>query len=437
MNTHNKNAVSDSDTRIEDDEEKLSSSTPSKVSNHTQVQENISVDHGSTAYLDESRPLFRAMEMRQPTELYLEHGLLPGLLPRLETGEKYCVEPIAKILPDYNIINHNDVCDTWDLEVLPRMPEMYSLAKSSFAVDLSDGTTVEGLANNIHASNKDRSIKVDYYNEDATAKCKTRSFMKFDVRFFQGEANNAIVEVRRRSGCSLAFNEEYQHIFQLLNFKALPRHGNPRVSVNLADIDFIPLPETTIEATLELCLNNISSDNYDTRIHAIEELVKITDPSCTEIAPTVCNLILQRYEEIFKSLINIVHVLNDDDDDDDDSLEYRHCIALTVIRNIGVLSSENHTFFLMIQSEKSFVYHLVGNIKMAAKHPWNACLASKCLFLLMTNPNTAMLNDTMLNVVDDARYALKNAQTIGEKSYALLEQETTEAIGIMADSFGT
>lgn len=387
------------------------------LSMQTQLQSAVSTHSRLNANVDESKPLFRAVDLFQhaPTDLYFANRCRPG---RAQTNyEKKEIE--KKILKSYPPL----LPETWDVELIPNIPEGYPLARTSFEVGLLDGETVAVVTSRVYKLNKERSIQVEYDNKNVIAKCATRSFMKFDIRLFQGtKGNNIRVEIRRRSGCALSFRDEYQNVFQALhNCHSASRQVSPGMKKNLANIEyfnsnFIPLPESSIEESLQLCRNNLSSEVYDTRMLALEELVIITNPSSSEIAPTVCKLILRKYKAILKFALDIIQSVNDNGEDD--FLERFRCMALTLLRNIGERSLEDEVFVSMTQSTKSLVHCLVGDIKRARNCPWNACLAAKCLSILIENPN-----DAILDVCEDAHNALKNAKLIGEKSYASLEKE--------------
>ena len=73
------------------------------------------------------------------------------------------------------------------------------------------------IANIIFVSNKARSIHAVY--DGATVKCKTSSYLKFAVRLLlpAQNAEYVMVDVRRVSGCAMAFREEYQALQAVLD----------------------------------------------------------------------------------------------------------------------------------------------------------------------------------------------------------------------------
>merc|ERR1712176_312159 len=112
-------------------------------------------------------------------------------------------------------------------------------------------------------SNKARSIHAIYPADEALAKCQTRSFLKFHIRLFQGKEKDTVaIEVQRRSGCSLAFKEEYQALLQVFKGDSIPqvpmRKKLDLSKLNSLESDLIPLPEGAIEDSLETSLKHLS-----------------------------------------------------------------------------------------------------------------------------------------------------------------------------------
>jgi len=424
MSTHKDKATNNPVSNIGKYDKRISTIS---LSNQTQYKEKMSGFLKYNSNRTESKPLFCAMEILPYTQ---KEANFDGRA-RLPAIEK-------KIFSDSTLIHHEDIPEIWDVKILPQIPSGYPLAKTCFEVGLINGAPVVDLANRAYMLNKERSIQADYFNEEAIAKCRTRSFMQFDIRLFQSTTrDNVLVEVRRMDGCSLDFREEYLHIVQTLNnLNSVPRRVPLCLNINLSPKEcfshnFIPLPETEIKERLKFCLHEISSDIHDVRILSLENLVTITDPCLSQIAPTACTLILRNYQEILKLTLDIVQSTKYEYSvtEDDNCFERLRCMALTLLVNMCAMSSENETFISMTQSAKFLVNYLVGDIKMAGKYPWNACLAAKCLSILMANPNSIILN-----VDEDARNALENARLIGKKAYCSLEKEAIAAIDAIAAS---
>jgi len=376
--------------------------------------------------IEEAQPVFTSMMTKtQNKEEVVNQNIDRPYSPK--DGKQRLLVPDVPQMP---IVAHE-----WYVALVLQPSYGYRMARTTFSVSLTDGTTVETITEKIFNSNKERSIHAEYPDDEALAKCKTRSFLKFHIRLFQGsEKDTVAIEVQRRSGCSLAFKEEYQALLQVFKGDSIPqvpmRKKLDLSKLNCLEKDLIPLPEGAIEDSLEISLKHLSSDMYDARMFALEDLIASTDSESCDISPKACQLILSKYIDIFLIVIDLICKIEDADDDEDDSFERFHCLALTLLRNISLNSSTDEKFIAFVSlSQDKLLQSLIRDIKMAPKYPWNACLATKCLSQICVNSPQAVSRIT--EVEDTVREALVDAKKMGEKCHQSLEQESNIALGIM------
>jgi len=321
---------------------------------------------------------------------------------------------------------------TWNTGNIPVASSNYRRSRTVFEVT---GERMSKVADIVFNSNKARSIHADYDDDGATVKCKTSSYLKFTIRLLH-PADNAdvvLVDVRRLSGCAMAFRDEYQAIYQtVLHGKSFP----PKVQTSFADLDFmqdmyIPLEKGIIERSLEMSMVNLESKMYDTRIITLQDLLLTTDPDSKETSSTACKLIVEKYSKILEYVVeDILKRIESADIDDDDSEEYLRSLSLKLLGN--VLNSENTNLSLISLEEKNNWAHklidsLIWYVGMAKDYPWNACLAARCLRLLAPNFKIQEASDGKLLALD----VLENAEKYGKNSYMLLEHEAHEAILVL------
>jgi len=320
---------------------------------------------------------------------------------------------------------------TWDTGIIPIVPSDYR--QSRLVIKVS-GPRMYNIARNIFMSNKARSVYAVY--DKATVKCKTSSYLKFTIRLLYLTTNMDIVlvDVRRVSGCAMAFRDEYQAVFQAVLPVESPSRQLHGGTMNLfagfesMDIPDIPVEEDIIERSLEISMVNLKSKMYDTRIITLQDLLLTTGPESKELSSTACKLILGKYEKILEYVVNdIMKKVEITGFNEDDSEEYQRSLNLNILGNL--LSSMNNYDTLDSLMQKSswtvpLIDCLVWYVSMATNYPWNACLAAKCLRLLAPNVSMQKANVGMNS-------ALENARRYGIASYDLLEKEANAALLVL------
>jgi len=240
-----------------------------------------------------------------------------------------------------------------------------------------------------------------------------------------------LVDVRRVSGCAMAFRDEYQAIFQAISpgeSSSPQHHGSTMTSFSSfksMDIPDFHVEEEIIEHSLKTSMFNLESKMYDTRILTLQDLLLTTDPESKETSSTACKLIFGKYFKILEYAVeDITKKIENSGANNDDSEEYLRSLSLNILGNILSSKNNNQTLDSLMQKSPwtvTLIDSLVWYVSMATSYPWNACLAAKCLRLLAPNFSTHQANV-------EIHSALENARCYGNVSYELLEKEANAAL---------
>lgn len=338
-------------------------------------------------------------------------------------------KPVFKYLlkekPPTKYSKHNPNV-TWTPGDIPMVSKDLFRSRTGVEVTTCDSSTI---ANRIFASNRTRSVHAVY--DGAIAHCKTSSHMKFTIRMMHESKNNntILLDVRRKTGCSIEFRDEYQAIVRAAVYGELIPINIPRIQdMESMQGNYIPLKEGIIRHSLETSIIHLVSKIYDVRVIALQTLLSMTDTASKETSSKACKLILETHHPIFEYILrDIMKQVEDSDICNDDSEEYLRSLTLNILGN--VLSSEhnNQNLVLFVQQNQwttSVIDSLVWYIGMARTSPWNACLAAKCLRLLIPTFHRE-IHQTIVTVT------LKNAEEFGSTSHKLLKTETQAALAVM------
>jgi len=351
-----------------------------------------------------------------------EHPVI--CIPR--TSNKIIMEKIFKVAYPLKVTNSS----TWRTGDIPHISYEYRRPRTAFEVNDADILTI---AHRIFESNKIRSIHAVYAGAIST--CKTSSYMKFTIRLLRlsESTDTTLVDVRRRTGCSLAFRDEYRAIFSAaVHGDIIPRKVPRSMAIPFTDVECmqgknIPLEEGSIERSLNASMNYLDSKMYDTRLLTLQDLLSTTDPSSIETSPEASKLIVTEYHKIFEYIVDdIMKQVEYGDLDDDDSEEYLRSLTLNILGNILSSVPDNKTPILLINQKQytiSIIQSLAWYVSKAHMCPWNSCLAAKCLRLLASTSS-----EVRSQIGTEANMLLKNAEEFGKCSYELLEKEANAAL---------
>lgn len=337
----------------------------------------------------------------------------------------------SKLSDPYNQHAYSPMKDntvTWIPGAIPLVPDEYHRPRTVFEV-----IDPSNLVQNITKCLKLRSIHVVY--DEATATCKTSSYMKFTIRLLrQHNTNTILVDVRRRDGCCIVFRDEYQALYRATVFGdiipiQIPCSISLSVDMECMQSKHNPLEASAIERSLETSIAHLGSKIYDTRMLTLQDLLSITDPASKETSLIACKLMLEeKYLTIFEYVASdIMTKVDYSDCRYDDSEEHLRSLTLNLLGNILCALQNNILFASMIQKRQCYANiteSLIWYTENAEKCPWNACLAVKCLRLLWPISTEAR--------PFRAVQCLYGAETFGKCSHDFLEKETEKALAVMS-----
>jgi len=316
-------------------------------------------------------------------------------------------------------------------EVISRMgcwnPRRINRDQSEYPEQKICAEELKTVAGRISECNRVRSIETEYDDDTATANCTALPNTTFRIRLFHGEMENyIIVDMRRMSGCSLVFQEEFCAIMNAARFGDI----TPRRIKNLGTLNkshelkyhIPPLPKGTLEQHLLSIKNYLCSECHDVRLLALEDVACTTsEDSADGIALNASKIIMEKITGIRDSIASILLKKEVDAFDG----QYIRSLALTILSNVLSTLSKENVLIPLIQDEwymSSLMPSLIDEVKSASKYPCNASLAAKCLSALFDSAAACA------EAGENTMIVLENAKKIGEASYANLETETKVAI---------
>eukprot|EP00555_Chaetoceros_dichaeta_P000166 CAMPEP_0198276866 /NCGR_PEP_ID=MMETSP1447-20131203/65539_1 /TAXON_ID=420782 /ORGANISM="Chaetoceros dichaeta, Strain CCMP1751" /LENGTH=397 /DNA_ID=CAMNT_0043971839 /DNA_START=24 /DNA_END=1218 /DNA_ORIENTATION=- len=286
----------------------------------------------------------------------------------------------------------------------------------------------------ISECNRIRSVEAEYDNDTAVANCVASNNTHFRVMLYQGETQGTIiVDMRRMSGSSMIFQEEYRAIMSAAKFGEIwPREKLECLKITPSDKQYrnngyIPLQDGVLEQTLLSFKNKLCSDCYDERMLALEEIASVTNPehSYDETALITCKTIMEPKSSIREYVASIIVEKEVSPLDG----KYVRTLALTILANAMSTLSEEKVLTPLIQDKwytTSLMPSLIDEMKTAVKHPCNASLAAKCLSTLFANSLEACSQAEKYTLT-----VLEAAKEVGKASYTNLEKEAQIALETM------
>lgn len=330
--------------------------------------------------------------------------------PQLES------EPVVESLPGIT---------PWIPQHVNRYPSDYPDKK----ICLEDNLAT--VAFRLSECNRTRSIEAKYDTDTATAKCIALQNTHFRITLFYGETErHVILNIRRMSGCSLIFQEEYRALMNAAKFgeittrKVLQYVETPTLDAQYRN-NVIPLQDNVLEQSLLSMKSHILSGRHDDHVLALEDMASTTDSEHSLLDDTALkasSVIIEENFGIRESLLSII--LEKEVNMFDDN--YVRSLALTILSNVFSTLSREKILTPFIQDKwyaSSLIPSLIDEIKSAAKHPRNASLAAKCLSALLANSA-----EICSQAGRDVLVTLEAAKRVGKSSYANLEKEAEVAI---------
>jgi len=309
-------------------------------------------------------------------------------------------------------------------------------AKPKPIFPLERPVTIQECARNVSARICDslrlRSIEVKF--NETQAICKTNDFLVYSIDLYTGQNESTIVEVMRHKGCGFAFRREREAVLNAAKGNGGVAPSKLPFIMQIPDDmlqDYEPPTEEEHEDTLSRASDMLHSSKREVQLFALENLSSITtaDKLNTESAKLMSRLIMQSSYDIRDI---VLAVLNSCVRESDETSERILNSCLTIFSNsMSLLSDGKSLEAILLKQEgaRQFTESLVRksiDIVKECKSTHNACLALKCLCLLLKNSSSAR------DVVDDeARMVVVNAESFGKQRHFKLEKEAQSTLAAL------
>lgn len=382
---------------------------------------------GATRVAEETQPKLMSVEIcRQQSLVY------PLAQEYSSTVHQQTLQGLKRSSNKREVKDNLDHRATWTNGFTPNSSPEFRRSRTSFEVSNTNSMTI---AKRIFDSNENRLIYAVY--DESIMSCKTPSNLIFTVRLVHilEKENTILIDVRRRRGCPLLFKDEFQALFRAAThgeITPIKDHLSMRMQsgLNCAQIDYIPLQSSDIESSLKIASDNFESRMHDACLISLEDLSLTTDPQSKETSPIACNLILDKYCNIFNYIVDDIQKHVDYSGADRHNCNSDECmrgLTLGLLGNILMVQPNHSALTSLIQDVgrvSAVIRSLQWYLKMAEECPSNASLASKILRLFV-EIDSSLMRDT------DTNLALEDAKSFGQHNYPSLEKEAQAALVAM------
>jgi len=277
-----------------------------------------------------------------------------------------------------------------------------------------------------------RSIEAKFNGSQAI--CKTNDFLVYSIDLYLGKDDGTIVEVMRHKGCGFAFRREREAVLNAAKGNGgIAPSKLPFIMQIPHDMlqDYEPPTEQEHEDTLSRAADMLHSTKRQAQLFALQNLSSLTtgDKMNPDSAKLMSKLIMKSsfdIRDIVLALLNACILENDET-----SEQILNCCLTIFSNSMSLLSDEKNllTILLNEQGGRQFTESMVQKsieIVKDCKSTHNACLALKCLCLLLKNSTSAR------GVVDDeARMVVVNAEQFGKQRHFNLEKEAQSTLAAL------
>jgi len=332
----------------------------------------------------------------------------------------------SKVLPNAGIDSQQIKTEKWFVNEAKPKP-IYPLERP---------VEVPECARNVSARICDslrlRSIEATF--DGSQAICKTNDFLTYSIDLYLGANDSTVVEVMRRKGCGFAFRREREAVLNAAKGNGGMAPSKLPFVMKIPDDmlqDYTPPTEQDHEDTLSRAADMLHSTKREVQLFALQNLSSHTtaDKLNPDSARLMSRLIMKSsfdIRDIVLALLNACILENDET-----SEQILNC-CLTIFSNSMSLLCDKKNLLAIVLNEqggRQFTEQMVQKsieIVKDCKSTHNACLALKCLCLLLKNSTLAK------GVVDDeARMVVVNAEQFGKQRHFKLEKEAQSTLAAL------
>lgn len=397
--------------------------------------------------VEENNGEYRRVATRSVTGLE-ESRPLPGLiqLPAdyLKGGNKQA--PAQESVP------------VWDVKCIPETPIDWYFER--YGTTKAESKFPAVVANSIVQCLSEMSVASEFNSEKAEVKCRSEDYMTYYVRMHQKSPGETIVvEVQRFEGCGINFRDHRDSIFSAvnnLNKKSVPiapaHERIPIFSIEELQDKYNKVSDEELVVMLKVSVEQLHEEYEDSQLYAMQNLMSMTNTaiSIPEIALRSAKLILHSREIGLRDLFALFLRANCPGKRDTMGLKLRNATLQVLYNSIKLVAGEDpalrsnsdilqdmilgdkHDFFSSI-----LLMSLRKDIEAYnTSCPHNACLATKCLTILLTK--SEFLRDKFMTQEGNVerpllKGVLKEAHEYGKVRHKNLKNESYKLIRVFED----
>lgn len=283
--------------------------------------------------------------------------------------------------------------------------------------------TASIVASRVSDCLRSRSISASYGDQKPKAKCRTMDGVEFRIRLFAGKGSykhGIIVEVQRRSGWSITYQQDVTSILDSAKGKTLEVTS---LVDDVVDSHHAPQDASSTQGGLcSLCKKLLTGKKTDEIMNGIKMLLTLTDGSKVGSNAALNNaLMMVAYdEEIVDVLFGILHP--------ESSNSNLRIFVLKVIKNcLNMTNDEDMLTKALLQNisfTEKLMTTLIHELKNADVNHNEAAIAAECIGKITESSREAALMACQLG----ARDVLIHAKEIGGKMHLHLETKACEAV---------
>jgi len=277
-----------------------------------------------------------------------------------------------------------------------------------------------------------RSIEVKF--KESQAICKTNDFLTYSIDLYVGKDDSTIVEVMRHKGCGFAFRREREAVLNAAKGNGGIAPSKLPFIMQIPDDmlhDYQPPTQEDHEDTLSRSADMLHSTKREVQLFALQNLSSLTtaDKLNTGSAKLMSTLIMRSSYDIRDVILAVLSACIRESDETSEQII--NC-CLTIFSNSMSLLSDGKSLEAILMKEggnRQFTEQMVQRsieIVKDCRSTHNACLALKCLCLLLKNSSTARGT-----VDDEARMVVVNAEQFGKQRHFKLENEAKSTLAAL------
>ncbi|KAL7539807.1 hypothetical protein ACHAXR_009631 [Thalassiosira sp. AJA248-18] len=379
----------------------------------------------------------------------------PGLIESNRHILKSAPLPSQKLPPRSK--SESAIFRKWPLVELTNRPTDFPPLRTTRTVH---STPANLISNRISDCLQSRSIKTRFSKSEINlAKCRNTDFCKFTIRLYLGEDGGVMIEIQRLCGDCMSFMKDCRAIWNAAEGKTDDSQADEKplfLRLPVSEMAFMKrasMPPVTQEEeadSLNVTANLLSSCQSDSNMLGMESLVIDTDPlktlKSTAILASRRILCVDDPGNTSFNMHNYVmsHILYGNNEEvhsassvdstplEDHSMKLRNLAMSALVNALTLFSSENLLLKSIASNQEWFtsvlIPKLLQDLSTAEHHPHDACYATRCLSILAES-SVEFAN----KMQEEGGYdALKNAQDVGMREFALLARDADSCHKILS-----